>query len=903
LWGKTLKDSKNPNEFHPAVFHMLDIGNVARELLDENASLRWRNVLAYALNTDAETLANFLPYFVALHDIGKISTAFQSLNKEQVERLKKEGFLFNKSDVSHTIISQIFIADMVSRSAGVTSSTLLDEINEAIGGHHGRFVDPEDVKKARRDLKDEPPDWQMLRQLADSLLQKELLHHDLTLLPQPVNISAAIMAITGFVILCDWLGSDGRYFLPAPDTVFYEYLKESRKRAEQAARASGMLSLATSDAPTDVETLFADLGGLRPLQRAINDIPDVLLQSPSLTIIEAPTGEGKTEAALALAHRIARVHGTDEMYYALPTMATSNQMFGRLQTHLQKRLGLSASIKLVHGQAFLVEDELRAEISVAQIQPLEDGGVAYQSEANEVITWFNSKKRALLAPFGVGTIDQAELAALNVKHAALRMMGLVGKVVIVDEVHAYDTYMTTIIERLLCWLATMNTSVILLSATLPKARRQQLAQAFGVSQELSEEQSNTYPSLLVLTAKVIHQASPQVWQPNRTIELRELHWGDDDVQAKADWLLNAVTNGGCVCWITNTVKRAQRIFGALLKAEPSCVDLDLLHSQFPLDERQRRETELTEKYGPSKDEPVDKRPERGIVIGTQVLEQSLDLDFDVMVSDLAPVDLLLQRAGRLHRHDRERPAMHNVPRLYVNFEFTSDGILKRGTDRTIYAEFIMRQTQGSLAGRTQIHLPRDYRTLIEAVYADQPPSEDSPLYNAWEELQAKQKIAIGEAKQRLLPTPHPRDSFAKNTATRITFEEDENRADWIVAQTRLGGETLNVIPIERDGDFAYVDGKNIRISVNEEALLDTQRKLLKRNLRISHHGAIQAIQEYGERNITQLFKESKLLKGYYPLWLYGGKGELKLGRYKFQVTLDPQLGLMIDKEGKLNDDV
>jgi len=905
LWGKTIKDSNDPNDFHPAIYHMLDVGNIARELLENNRSPRWRNALALALNTDPQTVAQLMPYFVALHDIGKISMSFQSLNKMQTGRLQQEGFQFiiNKSDVMHPIISQIFIADSALQPTGESSNILLDAVNEAIGGHHGRFADPDDMKKARRDLRDEPVVWQMLRKTADSLLRKELLIHDLTSLPQPANISTAIMAITGFTILCDWLGSDGRYFIPAPNTEFDEYLKESRKRAGQAAHASGMLSLATGDAPTDVETLFADLGDLRSLQLAINDIPDGLLKFPSLTIIEAPTGEGKTEAALALAHRIARLHGTDEMYYALPTMATSNQMFGRLQTHLKKRLGLSASIKLVHGQAFLEEDDLRGEIPMAPIQPLENGGVAGQSEFIESITWFNSNKRALLAPFGVGTIDQAELAALNVKHAALRMMGLVGKVVIVDEVHAYDTYMTTIIERLLCWLSTMNTSVILLSATLPKKRRQQLAKAFGVNLELSEEKTNIYPSLLVLGTKGIHHISPQVWQPNRTIELRELHWGDDDIQAKVDWLLNAVTNGGCVCWITNTVKRAQRIFDALLKSAPSHIDLDLLHSQIPLDERQRREAELAGKYGPGKEESVTNRPLRGIVIGTQVLEQSLDLDFDVMVSDLAPVDLLLQRAGRLHRHDRNRPPMHNVPRLYVNFEVTSDGILKRSTDRSIYAEFIMRQTQQILVGRTQIQLPNDYRTLIEAVYADKAPVEDGPMYEAWEELQAKQQIAIGEAKQRLLPLPHPRDSFAKNAATRIKFEEDESRADWIVAQTRLGGETLNVIPIERDGDFAYVDGKNIRISVNEEALLDTQRKLLKRNLRISHHGAIQANQVNEEKNITKLFKESQLLKGYYPLWLNNGKRELKFEDDKFQVTLDPSLGLLIEKEGKLNDNI
>jgi len=897
LWGKTEKENPDPHNFHPALFHMLDVGNVAKELLSARASPRWRLALANALNVEADSLADWVPYFVALHDIGKISAAFQFCNREQSSRLEQEGFSFANCDVSHPTISQTFIADTLSQIKGISSNNLTDALSEAMGGHHGRFVDPDEVKKARRDLRNEPADWLMFRQTANSILRKELLHQDLTLLPQPENISIAIMAITGFVILCDWLGSDGRYFRPAPDANFDDYLKESCKRAEQAARESGLLALTTSNAPLDVGLLFPDLRELRPLQRAIRDIPDALLQLPSLTIIEAPTGEGKTEAALALAHRIGRISGTDEMYYALPTMATSNQMFGRLQEHLIKRLGLPASVKLVHGQAFLLEDELRAETPAAQIQPLENGELVDQSEADEPVTWFNSKKRALLAPFGVGTIDQAELAALNVKHAALRMMGLVGKVVIVDEVHAYDTYMTTIIERLLRWLATMNTSVILLSATLPKSRRRQLAQAFGVGLELDDKQSNMYPSLLVLTDKGLHHASPQVWQPNRTIELRELHWGDDDTQAKVYWLLNAVASGGCVCWITNTVKRAQRIFKAFLDSSHSSgIDLDLLHSQFPLDERQQREQALNDKYGRN-----GKRPTRGIVVGTQVLEQSLDLDFDVMVSDLAPIDLLLQRAGRLHRHDRERPVAHGMPRLYVNFQITPDEKLKLGTDRTIYAEYVMRQTQRILEGRTQIQLPHDYRTLIEAVYADQEPSTDDPLYDAWEDLQNKQRTAVGEAKQRLLPAPHPRDSFAKTAAMKVIFEENESRADWIVAQTRLGELSLNVIAIERDGDFAYVGGENARISVNHEARLDTQRELLRRNLRISHHDAIQAIQEDGDKNVTRLFKESKLLKGYYPLWLTNGKAELKLDNGILGITLNLQLGLVIEKEGKPND--
>lgn len=889
LWGKTAKDSSDPNDFHPAVFHMLDVGNIARELLSARASPRWRNVLARALNAEAETLDDWLPYLVALHDIGKISAAFQMLNQVQAKRLEQEGFALKAINVPHPILSQIHLETRFSK---MTENKIGQVVSEALGGHHGQFAHPEQVKKFKGDLSDEHSEWQILRQTADDLLRRALFK-DEAKLPTPANVSSAIMALTGFTILCDWLGSDGRYFRPAPNLEFDEYVAKSQKRAQAAVRESGLAVPTTSSAPINVEALLADLLPLRDLQRAIDNIPAHLLQSPSLTIIEAPTGEGKTEAALALAHRIAQVTGTDELYYALPTMATSNQMFGRLQTHLWKRLRLDASVKLVHGQAFLIEDELRAEMPIAEIQPLENGNVP-ASETQETVQWFNLKKRALIAPFGVGTIDQAELAALNVKHTALRMMGLVGKVVIVDEVHAYDTYMTTIIERLLRWLATMGTSVILLSATLPKSRRQRLAKAYGATFDLSEEQENAYPSLLVLSANGTYLAEPQVWQPNRIIELHELHFGDDEARAKAEWLLQKVQNGGCACWITNTVRRAQRIFAELLTLAPPDMDLQLLHSQFPLEERQRRENELNARYGPKGD-----RPPRGIVIGTQVLEQSLDLDFDVMVSDLAPIDLLLQRAGRLHRHTRERSAAHAVPQLWVNWEQNPDGSLKIGTDRSIYNEFLVRQTLQTLTRRTQIQLPNDYRTLVEAVYSDKPPSEDSPLYDAWQKLCTREQCATDKAKKRLLPRPHERDSFAQAAAMKVTFEEDENRADWIVAQTRLGERTLNVIPLERDGDWIVLSD-NERISVNVEAPLNMQRKLLRRYLRISDPDAIKAIEKEGEQKPTELFKQASLLKGYYPLWLTHGKARLTTAHGTFVAALDPQLGLVIEKEGKSN---
>ena len=553
-----------------------------------------------------------------------------------------------------------------------------------------------------------------------------------------------------------------------------------------------------------------------------------------MTIIEAPTGEGKTEAALALAHRISHITGTEEFYYALPSMATSNQMFGRLKTHLEKRLGLEAKVKLVHGQASLFEEETQDETHLTSIQPLDNGKDEDSDDTREVVSWFNSKKSALVAPFGVGTVDQAELASLNVKHAALRMMGLAGKTIIIDEVHAYDTYMTTIIERLLGWLSSMNTSIILLSATLPKKRRQQLVQAYGVYLQIDEKQSNEYPNLLVANKAGNHyQISPAVWQPNRKIEIYDIHLGEDQSQEKASWLLNAIKDGGCICWITNTVKRAQGIFGDLLKISPPDVDLELLHSQIPLEERNKRELRLKAKYGRDGVRPIS---EKGIVIGTQVLEQSLDLDFDIMVSDLAPIDYLLQRVGRLHRHDRSRPDHHSIPRLWLNYEIDPNGDLKLGTDRSIYAEYIMRKTYQVLIGNPAIQLPQEYRSLIEAIYGDVIPLEDSPLYDAWLELQSNQKIASKEARERLLPKPHPRDLFAKTSAMKIKFEEDETNANWIVAKTRLGERTLNVIPLERED--ASIILENGQINVNVEPSREIQRKLLRKQLRVSNQNFI-----------------------------------------------------------------
>ena len=369
---------------------------------------------------------------------------------------------------------------------------------------------------------------------------------------------------------------------------------------------------------------------------------------------------------------------------------------------------------------------------------------------------------------------------------------------------------------------------------------------------------------------------------------------DEQAEEKARWLLNAASNGGCICWMTNTVKRAQDLFELLQKLAPPEVELSLLHSQFPLDERQCLEQELKDKYGRK-----GLRPQRAIVVGTQVLEQSLDLDFDLLVSDLAPIDLLLQRAGRLHRHDRLRPPTHHKPCLWINAPSRDGELSLSGADIAIYTEYILHQTWTVLVHHGQtakgISLPADYRPLIEAVYAAPEPLPEHPLRKAWDKLRAKSNTAREEAAMRLMPEPDPKTPFSY-AATEITFEENENSAAWIVAQTRLGEETLNIIPLEVQDDVGQLPDGTV-VDLKREAPREIQLRLLRRNLRISNYDAIGVLKAYNV-NPKPLFKDSALLKDYYLLPLCDNKLQLDTAKHKINFTLHPRLGLMIRKEKK-----
>ncbi|MDO4477412.1 MAG: CRISPR-associated helicase Cas3' [Lachnospiraceae bacterium] len=286
--------------------------------------------------------------------------------------------------------------------------------------------------------------------------------------------------------------------------------------------------------------------------------------------------------------------------------------------------------------------------------------------------FFRGNKQALLADLVVGTIDQILLASLKQKHFMLRHLGLCGKAIIVDECHAFDAYMNEYLDRTLRWLGEYRTPVILLSATLPYERRADLVKAYlGEERKCHEDEqwqkSLGYPLLTWTDGNQVCQKNLEYTGDSRHIIINkaiQTNVPDEQIDATIQVLDDQLSQGGCAGIFVNTVSKAQR-FADILKQKCPDKEVLLLHSRFLATERTKKEMKLLKLLG-KKSTKADR--DGVILVGTQVIEQSLDFDVDIMVTELCPMDLLLQRIGRLHRHahhDQERPINLKQATCYV----------------------------------------------------------------------------------------------------------------------------------------------------------------------------------------------------------------------------------------------
>ncbi len=912
FWGKTpARASDPPEQFHPAIYHMLDVAFVADALLSNQAAPRVRQALMHAWRgCDLDVLHTWLPFLIATHDLGKISAAFQGQAQPQRERLERDYDMtfppsYEKSPY-HAEISAVWLdAHLIRREPG-TSRRLILSIRDAMGGHHGRFAQEEMRKIAARLRKSEQnaPSWEQWRDDAYTLLRNLLAPPgDFAALGTPQHLRPATVALTGFIILSDWIGSNSTYFPAEPRMPIETYLQTGQARATQAISLAGLATYRSAPTYVHFTHLFPDIGEPRALQQAIDDLPDTAVTGPLLGVIEAPTGEGKTEAAQALAQRLGAHTGLDELFFALPTMATSNQMFKRLSTFYDRLYG--ASVRLTHSQSAVVEEELRR----AALAGDQDAADPESASALAAIEWFAGSKKAMLAPFGVGTVDQVELAGLNVRHYVLRLFALASKVVIIDEVHAYDAYMSVILEHTLTWLASLGTSVLLLSATLPASRHRTLAASYlrGLDKHLPAPDVPAdvpYPAISLYHAGAAYRVTPGVFRSDQRFTSHLSSQFDPEQDARH--LINLVRDGGAVARICNRVDDAQAIYRALKDLHPSGQYM-LLHARFPLDQRQRLERDIDILVGKETQRTADQPI---IIIGTQVLEQSLDYDVDVMVSDFAPIDLLLQRAGRLHRHIAERagkrPLHHMHPLLEVVLRHDQDDLPIWNRWEKIYDPYILWRTWDVLRGENsrdvrEIILPRDYRVLIEAVYHDDPQfvagaAHSAAMAHAWAKLQQIQGEMRSCASKQLTPPADGTDSITAIADRQFIEDEHGSLAGWQVAKTRLG-DRMTVVPLYRvNGTLAFDRGGTWLLSPDIPPDLDEQKALIGRSIPISDPKIIAEFRAGERRDLRWPWPASEIprvLRSSFPLLLDAASTAMFDRRI---VHLDPELGLVIEKE-------
>jgi len=883
LWGKGSKDGSCVR-IHPLVCHLCDSAAVAGQMWKRGISSGTRSWVSSCLGLDAESTFRWLVFLTGTHDVGKASPAFQSGIQGAapgfVQRLTDSGFRFPPGPVNyrldHGAVSALALEEYLQQRYRCNRKVACS-LAAVVGGHHGIIPSRFDIKR----LRDSAVGKGLWRAARSLLLDTVGRHTGLpdsvpTTVPPPVGLW-----IAGFVSVCDWIASNERYFplaatasSPAIDAESYWGLAQTR--AAEALSALGWLSVPHPDAPMTFRDLFPELAP-RPVQEVVSELAAGLVK-PGLVIVEAPTGEGKTEAAFFLMQRWLHTLDQRGAYLALPTQATSNQMFRRIGGFLCR--GDSANIinlQLLHGHASLSAEfqQLRenADRLYFGLPPGESIGTGFP-EKLVAAEWFTHRKRGLLGPYGVGTVDQLLLCGLQARHVFVRLFGVAGKTVIVDEVHAYDTYMTTLLERVLEWLASLGTSVVLLSATLPRGRHDALLSAYargaGV-RDLAERVVKRYPRISAYFAgqsEVISRSVGVSKRSQRTIHIEMVSviqgegWNHEAVR---DLLLKGLEDGGCAAVVCNTVREAQSLYCFLkpyfpAKASDGGPELDLLHSRFLYGDREVREECCLARFGKKGEE----RPHRAVLVATQIIEQSLDLDFDYMVSDLAPVDLIVQRAGRLHRHDRRRPAPLSRPVLAVWMPpVNEEGLPVFPAAWTyVYALHTLLRSWLVLRNRTAIRIPDDVDELIEAVYDDRPCPSDlrAAVAALWhqsaEELSRSRDSERSQAYQRVIkPVGF---SGPLSEMTRAGLEEDSPEMHQAFqALTRLAQPSADLVLLE-----GPLPASKAPPSVAEA------RDYLRRSVRVSDRRIIERL---AELPVPESWKRSPLLRRHHPIILNNGQ--------------------------------
>ncbi|PWV84946.1 CRISPR-associated endonuclease/helicase Cas3/CRISPR system Cascade subunit CasA [Prauserella marina] len=625
------------------------------------------------------------------------------------------------------------------------------------------------------------------------------------------------------------------------------------------------------------------------------------IRGAGMVIVEAPMGVGKTEAALVAAEELAHTSGAGGVLIALPTQATTDAMFSRVREWIKalpSNDSTAISLVLAHGKASL-NDEYAGLMRRGRF-----ADVGESNDENVVVhEWLRGRKKGLLASFAVCTIDQILVGGLKSRHVMLRHLALAGKVVVIDEVHAYDVYMSQYLHRILHWLGTYGVPVVLLSATLPPARRAELLHAYGegsgTSAVIPDESDVGYPAVLSSRGEVrtVHaDAGPEV----------TLDRLPDDLDTLVAYLRTHLADGGCAAVVRNTVTRVQETADRLA-AEFGENAITVNHSRFLACDRSRIDKDLVHRFGPSTRD--NSRPSTHIVVASQVLEQSLDVDFDLLVTDLAPADLVLQRMGRLHRHLRDRPPGVRFPRCAITGveDWAAFPVRAVTGSRRVYREHPLLRSAALFTDRSTVTLPTDIPSLVRDAYADTPlgPASWQPeMADAAKRASADAVERVNRAATYLLGDP---DSPERSLVGWLRAGVGDGESQQGLAQVRDGAESLEVLVVQRDhdGGLRTADwlerGAGIQLPLDEPVPSRDARVVaactLRLPLALSHPGVIDAVIAALEHDAhPDSFRATPMLAGQLILALDDNRQTgIRAGDQTFLLTYDLHKGLLHDR--------
>ena len=864
VWAKFGYDPES-HHWLPLWLHLLDAAAVAEHLARHWLAPTTRDLIEREFAdsaselTPVEELCLLASWIAGVHDIGKCTPAFSVQAKGLDDRMKEAGLahgpidLLERRKVPHALAGHLILENWLMDEHDWDFEPA-EALASVVGAHHG--IPPTSAALTtdyygHEHLLGEDEAWNATRHELLDLVARRTDAADL--LPHWARHTWPqhfLVELSGLLIVSDWIASTEAYFpllslqddgarLLAPDA-------HTLRVATGLSRLEIPAPWRPRDEGTAPDCLLTSRFNLPDDARA-TDVQVRTLQAarsmglPGMLIVQESTGGGKTEAALMAAEVLAARTRRSGILFALPTQATTDAMFSRELDWLENieeayadegapsefaaqllhgRSRLNKEAQLLRRRGYEIRDRLLGSLDDSTGETPRPIGIGWDEEEARtgraadsedgrradlaILAWFSGRKKSMLSDFVVTTVDHLLFGAMRSPHLAMRHLGLSRKVVIVDEVHSYSTYMNVYLDRVLTWLAAYGVPVVLLSATLSEARCSSMVDAYRRGLRLAagerlhrrpapESVHTPFPCLVTAgedRTEVVATASGR----RSTISLRRLA-----KDALVPLLEEALADGGCALVVRNTVRRAQETYETL--RERFGEDVGLNHARFTIGDRLAKDKDLLDRFGPPR--KAGRRPHRAIVVATQVVEQSLDVDFDLLVTDLAPIDLVLQRIGRLHRHQRQRPPRLAEPTCCIDWlpsTSSPEPSLEPGA-KAIYGEQDMLMSAAALDrvinGSGVITVPDDVHDLIEAVYGS-----DAPIPPLWRravaharETRATEDRAKHDAAQGFLLNEPERSG--KNSSLvgwlHTTASDNEEKGH---AQVRDGEDSLEVILLD-----------------------------------------------------------------------------------------------------------